>query len=165
MRKGDREMTKKYDDASWHYGGNYPVGLPTKNGATHIGMFLAWCIENDLIAKELEDESTEGIQKVKTREMTGAEFLIQVLDERILDEDLSELGQAFANDYYEMKTKFGKKFGFYLDDYVNAFGEIAKKRSVSYETLYHVEDSWENYDLLRGLITRRFAEWRKFRKK
>jgi len=58
-------MTKKYDDASWHYGGNYPVGLPTKNGATHIGMFLAWCIENDLIAKELEDEVIGNSDKRK----------------------------------------------------------------------------------------------------
>jgi hypothetical protein len=64
-----------------------------------------------------------------------------------------------------MKTKFGKKFGFYLDDCDNVIGEIAKKRSILYETLYHVEDSWENYDLFRGIITRRFAEWRKFRKK
>jgi hypothetical protein len=37
----------KYDDASWHYGGDYPEDLPNENVATHIGMFLQWCIEND----------------------------------------------------------------------------------------------------------------------
>ena len=33
----------KYDDASWHYGGNFPKGLSRKNGATHIAFFLVWC--------------------------------------------------------------------------------------------------------------------------
>ena len=28
----------KYDDASWHYGGDFPDDLPEENGATHIGM-------------------------------------------------------------------------------------------------------------------------------
>ncbi|WP_262497415.1 DUF7832 domain-containing protein [Pedobacter caeni] len=28
----------KYDDASWHYGGDFPKDLPQINGATHIGM-------------------------------------------------------------------------------------------------------------------------------
>jgi hypothetical protein len=27
-----------YDRADWHYGGNYPKGLPPENGGTHIGM-------------------------------------------------------------------------------------------------------------------------------
>ncbi|RML48695.1 DUF7832 domain-containing protein [Pseudomonas avellanae] len=31
----------KYDDASWHYNGNFPSDLPDTAGATHIGMFLA----------------------------------------------------------------------------------------------------------------------------
>ena len=33
-----------YDKADWHSGGNYPADLPSDNGGTHIGMFLAWAI-------------------------------------------------------------------------------------------------------------------------
>jgi hypothetical protein len=46
----------KYDDASWHYGGDFPKGLPQKAGATHIGMFLAWMILNGLSSEELMEE-------------------------------------------------------------------------------------------------------------
>jgi hypothetical protein len=38
----------KYDDASWHYGGDFPKDLDDMAGATHIGMFVAWCLLNGL---------------------------------------------------------------------------------------------------------------------
>ena len=41
----------KYDDASWHYEGDYPEDLPTANAATHIGMFLAGVLKWDLLLK------------------------------------------------------------------------------------------------------------------
>ena len=28
----------KYDDASWHYNGDFPTDLPVEAGATHIGL-------------------------------------------------------------------------------------------------------------------------------
>lgn len=31
----------KYDYASWHYGGDFPEGLPETAGGTHMGMYLA----------------------------------------------------------------------------------------------------------------------------
>src|SRR6266404_3538306 len=34
----------KYDDASWHYGGDFPEDLPREAGATHTGMFVAWAL-------------------------------------------------------------------------------------------------------------------------
>ena len=40
-----------YDKADWHYGGDFPSDLKPEDGATHIGMFLAWIIENDLISE------------------------------------------------------------------------------------------------------------------
>ena len=30
----------KYDDASWHYGGDFPADLPQAAGATHIVMVI-----------------------------------------------------------------------------------------------------------------------------
>lgn len=32
----------KYDDVSWHYGGDFPKELTEKNASTHIGMFIGW---------------------------------------------------------------------------------------------------------------------------
>ncbi len=85
----------KYDDASWHYGGDFPEGLPQKNGATHTGMFLNWCINNDLISEELKEDSAEEIEKVKRREITGAEFVMESRDGKFSESDLSDLGNSF----------------------------------------------------------------------
>ncbi len=30
----------KYDDASWHYGGEFPADSPDEFGGTHIGLSL-----------------------------------------------------------------------------------------------------------------------------
>ncbi len=52
----------KYDDASWHYGGDFPKELPEKNSATHTGMFLNWCIHKGLISDELREDSADEIE-------------------------------------------------------------------------------------------------------
>ena len=112
----------KYDDASWHYGGDYPKDLPVENAFTHIGMFLAWCIDNDLTSEELQEDAEEEINEVKSRKMTGGEFLRKVCDEKFTDDDLSEIGNEFATDYYEDDTAFSKEYKNYSDDYVEIFG-------------------------------------------
>lgn len=99
----------KYDDASWHYGGDFPKKLPAENGATHIGMFLQWSIENNLFSAELYEDSEDDIIKIKEQKITGTEFLIKNCDEKFTHYDLNELGNGFANDYYENDTDFGKK--------------------------------------------------------
>ena len=60
----------KYDDASWHYGGDFPEELPEKNGATHTGMFLNWCIQHDLISDELKEDSADEIETVSYTHLT-----------------------------------------------------------------------------------------------
>jgi hypothetical protein len=144
----------KYDDASWHYGGDYPEDLPNENAATHIGMFMAWCIENDLMSEEQKEESGEDLQKVIDHKMTGAKFLINNCDEKFIDEDLSELGNDFTKAYYENDAKFAKKYSSYDDDFAFIFDE--------YETSYHVEDTWENYERIKKVIDQRFQEWKEF---
>src|SRR3978361_1838880 len=90
----------KYDDASWHYLGSYPKGLPQENAATHIGMFLTWCINNKFVSDDLLEDSREDIEKVKARQLTGAEFLWHNCDGKFTDEDLDQIGNGFAKDYY-----------------------------------------------------------------
>lgn len=148
----------KYDDASWHYEGGFPASLPNENGATHIGMFLAWCIENDLISDWLREEAEEEIQQVKEGKLSGADFLISVCDEKLLDEDLSEIGNVFAQDYYEDDTDFGEKFASYTDDYINTLDRE------ELESFYQIENTPENYQLLKKVIDKRFQDWKKYKK-
>lgn len=133
----------KYDDASWHYGGDFPTDLPPEAGATHIGMFLAWAIGRGLIAEFHREESIDALEKVRSRQMSGAQFLLQECDEKFTDEDLNEIGNAFAQKYYESE---------YLADYCAVFAEGGDT--------YRVADSWYNFDRLAPILDARFEEWR-----
>lgn len=154
----------KYDDASWHYGGDYPENLTNENAATHIGMFLTWCIENNLIADELRDDAKQEIEQVKNRKLSGAEFLIHICDEKLSDADLSDLGNKFAKDYYEDETDFAEQYNSFADDYADVFDEQAEAKGSEYESFYHVENTFENYELIKAVIDRRFQEWLTYKK-
>lgn len=134
-----------YDRADWHYGGNYPEGLPDENGGTHIGMFLAWAILNGQAGALLKEHSPQYLDALRARRITGREVLFEACDGKFWSDDLSEEGNAFAQVYYAVK---------YLDDYSATLGD-------SHPTLYHIENSWENYDRIAPVITRRFELWKK----
>jgi len=153
----------KYDDASWHYGSDFPEELPIKNGATHTGMFLNWCINNDFISEEFKEDHEEDIQSLKRREVTGAEFIVDFMDGKFSEYDLNETGNAFAHDYYKDDTDFGNRFSSFADDYVNLFDTKAEENDYEYETFYHIEDTYENYDLMKQVIDYRFEEWKEYK--
>ena len=69
-----------YDKADWHSGGKFPSDLPPENGGTHIGFFLAWIIQHDLIGEFHTQESSHAVEAVKCRRMTGRDFLFQQCD-------------------------------------------------------------------------------------
>lgn len=154
----------KYDDASWHYGGEYPENLSNENASTHIGMFLTWCINNDLLSEEVNEDAADETERVKRKEMTGAEFLIDVCDEKFSDHDLNEQGNQFARDYYTDDTNFAKKYNSFNDDYSAVFDKKAEEHNFEYESFYHVEDTFENYELIKPVIDQRFEEWKEYKK-
>ncbi|KPH13598.1 hypothetical protein [Chryseobacterium sp. ERMR1:04] len=153
----------KYDDASWHYGGDFPEGLPSKNGATHTGMFLNWCIHNDLHSEEMKEDFKDEIESLKRREITGAEFLLEVCDGKFTEHELNDLGNSFAKDYYVDETDFSDKFSSFATDYINIFDSKAEESDYEYETFYHIEDTYENYDLMKLAIDHRFEEWKEYK--
>ena len=139
-----------YDRADWHYGGDYPEGLPPENGGTHIGMFLAWAIMNGLEGEFHREESPASLAAVRARQMTGRQFLFKECDEKFWGEDLSAEGNAFAKYYYDGTEEQG---GPYFEDYESALvGDLP--------SMYHVEDTWQNYDQIAAVINRRFEEWK-----
>ena len=137
------------DKIDWHSGGNFPDDLPPENGGTHIGMFLAWIINNDLIGEMHLEDSIEFINSVKNREKTGRDFLIEQCDGKFWDEDLNKEGLEFTKYYYD-----DDKSNLYINDYDELLGE-------GLETLYHVENSWDNYDKIKKRVDERYLEWKK----
>lgn len=138
----------KFDDASWHYEGDYPDDMPDSAAATHIGMFLAWALLHGMAGEELADDSAEALAALQRRELSGAQFLITELDEKLIDEDLNAEGAAFALAYYVGDDHDSR----YIDDYFAAF-------SVDEASLYRVPDTWEHYERLAPAIDARYARW------
>lgn len=138
----------KYDDASWHYGGKFPKELPDAAGATHTGMYLAWALLSGLGGAVHLLEFPENIQRLKSRTVTPGAFFLDACDGKFTDEDLNEEGNAFTVAYF---SDFEK--GDYLADYKRILGQ-------GLSDLYYVKDTWENFDLLKPAMKRRFNKWK-----
>ncbi len=132
------------DRMDWHSGGDFPEDLAAECGGTHIGMYLAWIVNNELYGELHQEESSESIEKLKNREITGLDFLINDCDEKFWTEDLNEDGEAFTKHYYTEH---------YFVDYEKILG-------TNLSTLYHVENSWDNYDKIATVLDQRFKEWK-----
>jgi hypothetical protein len=138
----------KYDDASWHYGGTFPKELPSKSGATHTAMFVAWALLSGLAGEIHVIDFPQDILKLHSRSLTPARFFLDECDGKFTDEDLNKEGNAFTLDYFD-----GFKNCQYLKDYEAILGG-------ELESLYYVKDSWENFDLLKPVLDQRFSDWR-----
>jgi hypothetical protein len=105
----------KYDDASWHFGGDFPEGSPREYGGTHIALLLRWCFLKGWAGPLHLDEEPDEVERVKSGRMSATEFLFKYCDGKFTDEDLNAEGNRFIEQY------FGEKGGF-LDDYAKNFG-------------------------------------------
>ena len=136
----------KYDDSEYFFMNFTDDDLPVEAGATHIGMFMAWVIMHDLFSDDFH--STQEIEKVKSRKITGRDFVIDSCDGKLCDEDLSEEGNKFVMWYYESK---------YFDDYCKVF-EISGD---GVNEFCGIEDKWENFEKLTLVLDKRLNEWKK----
>ncbi len=140
----------KYDDASWHYDGDFPEELPNEKGATHIGMFFAWCLLNGLGSECHLEEFEDEFNELKNEKIIPGQYFINTCDEKLTDEDLSEEGNQFALYYYDSEDSE------FNSDYLTSMDPEDEL-----ETVYHVEDSWENYRTLAAVISEKFKIWKK----
>ncbi|MEK5232007.1 hypothetical protein MHB42_09550 [Lysinibacillus sp. FSL K6-0232] len=137
-------MVIVYDKAKYHIEGDFPANLAIKQAYVHTGMFVGWLIDNQLYSEELEEDGWEEIVHFQARRLTGTE-LYQAWDGVLTDDMLNREGNAFAASYFDFEQ------GCYLQDYEETFA--------SYDSLYAVEDTWENYWTLKAVIDQRYQEW------
>lgn len=137
----------KYDDASWHYGGDFPAELPPEAGGTHIGMFVAWCLLSGLAGEIHANEFPKELEALREKLVTPGAFFLSACDEKFTDEDLSDEGNRFALAYYQGDPNP------YLADYERLFGR-------EHPSLYDVPDTWESYERLRPTLDYRLQTWR-----
>lgn len=135
----------KYDDAEWHYGGDFPDGTPVSYGFTHIGFFLSWVVETDLLSDFIRSESPGAVIAARNRTVSPI-ALLEDWDGKLVNDMLTEEGNKFAAYYYNLESDSG-----YIPDYVEEFSEYGA---------YEVEPTWENFDRIKPVIDRRYQEWR-----
>ncbi|MDH5783992.1 MAG: hypothetical protein OEZ16_00105 [Chromatiales bacterium] len=133
-----------YDRADGHYLGDYPSDLPPQNGGTHIGIFFTWLLNRNLLNERLVAQFPFELEEVFNREYSGRQFLADRRDGQLAEEDLSDTGNAFALAYYDSDI--------YFRDYAEIL--VGDKPSI-----YHVEDSWENYEKMAERIEARYSAW------
>jgi hypothetical protein len=137
-----------YDKAKYHYAGNYPEDLPEEQAFVHTGMFLGWILDHDLHDSDFWQDVARYVASFKSREMTGAQVYEYACDGVLLDEMLNAKGNSFAHDYFDFER------GKYLQDYEELLvGGLP--------STYHVEDTWENYEIIARRISSRYAEWKR----
>lgn len=107
-------------------------------------MFVAWCLLSGFAGEDVEDE----LEPLESREVTPGGFLLKVLDEKFVSDDLTADGNAFAVAYYAGENDDSR----YIDDYLDAFDTTAAN-------IYRVEDSWETYAVIADRIAARFRAW------
>ncbi|MBP6563882.1 MAG: hypothetical protein KA214_10445 [Neisseriaceae bacterium] len=139
------------DCAQWHYEDDFPPKLPQSQASTHIGLFLCWIIMNHLESELLAEHLVDDLAQVRARTMTGRDFLLNLAEGQLLSDDLSPVGLAFTQAYYQDEAQEG--YGQYMVDYYLALNVM------KLPSLYHVLDSWHQYDLVAKHIDVAYAAW------
>ena len=134
-----------YDKAEYHSRGDFHSDLDEYQAFVHTGMYVAWLIDRDLISDEFMKELQREISACKRREKTGAQ-VYESRDRCLIDDMLNKTGNSFSAKYFDFEK------GMYLVDY----GELLAD---SLPSLYHVRDTWENYDVIKRRIDQRFSSW------
>ena len=81
------------------------------NGCNHIAIFMRWCIEHDMVAPEFHENCPYIIEGVLSGEHTDIRaFILEYFDGELMPYQLSYMGAAFANFYYNWDDKNPKHF-------------------------------------------------------
>lgn len=133
------------DRVDWHLNEDFPNELPEENAGTHIGMYLNWIIDNGLIGEMFVSESFEAVENVKAKRMSGRDFLFEECDGKFWNDCLNPVGEEFTKAYY-LSDKYLNDYSFTFDD--------------SGDSIFSVENSWENYQKIKSVIDKRFEKWK-----
>lgn len=139
----------KYDDPNFHLDNDFPDDAPEDNAVTHMGFFFAWALSRGLISDfhREEEDSAVLLRQFGERKMSPRDYVIQFCDSQFTNEDFSDVGNAFVEHYY-------------MQHY---FGDFSNEFEASVESIYHVDDSWENADKMVPVLDKRFEDWNRRR--
>ena len=144
----------KYDDAEYLFL-NFETERDNDDAGTHMGMYLGWAILRGLGGEQFSaPEAASHIQRLKAREITGAEVLWDRCDGKLTDDDFNAVGNAFTAAYYEK---------FFTRDYERVFQRDFVDTGHAVDDLCSVPDTWANFERMAHVLDQRFAQWQKSR--
>ena len=127
----------KLDDADYHAGAAVAAGQPAENAFVHIGLFLGWLIRHDLVRGD--HIPADHLAAVRDGWWVGSDLADDV-DQKLMTDDLTEDGAAFAAARYEA----------YLGVYNEVFADLPD---------YAVADDVDARARIEAAIDRLYAEW------
>lgn len=135
-----------YDRWDSHADSAEEDGFGAEAGATHIGMYLAWCHAAGLLGKFHFEEFPEDVEKLAKREITPGAWFLSACDGKFWDEDLNDEGNEFTKHYYNGDG--------YFADYV------ATCKPEGENSDYSVPDTWNSFEKLKPVLDERLRVWR-----
>ncbi|PYS67377.1 MAG: hypothetical protein DMF69_23235 [Acidobacteria bacterium] len=136
--------------ATYHLDGAFPDELEIGQSYVHTGMFLGWISDHDLYSEFFGQEFYVLIAAFKARNLTGAK-VFEACHGVLTDEMLSVEGNKFAQDYFD----------FDRDKYQEDYNDLLCKELPS---MYHVADTWPNYEMVKHMIDKRYLDWKRRRR-
>ena len=108
-------------------------GAPSIDRAAMVpGMYLAWCVNLQLVAAPFEAAHGRDLLRLRYRELTPAAFFLKTTGGRLTQDLLSEHGARFAEYQY------------------------AVYRSENRATLLAAKDDWDTYDAIAADLTKAY---------
>jgi hypothetical protein len=136
----------KFEDASWHSEGDFPEDLDADAAATHGGMYVAWLTLLGLVSKSRQADFPQTKEDLMNRVITPGQCFLRDFDGKLTTEDLGSGAIGFTKHYY-----LPAKRGFH-SDYMKALG-------LNDDNFYTAPDSWETFEKLGAVFSKRFNAW------
>ncbi|MGV3552572.1 DUF7832 domain-containing protein [Rhizobium sp.] len=135
-----------YDKAKYHIESVTDLGLDEDQAYVHTAFYFRWLLEQRLYGSLMEE--TDEFLMAFHQGNASALDVYKAWDGCLVDDMLTDAGNAFSRHYFDFET------GFYLKDY-----EILADGLPSF---FHVQLSEENYQKLKPMIDQAYSAW-KFR--
>jgi hypothetical protein len=142
-----------FDKAKWHVNDAFPKELNQYQSYVHTGLYVAWLVDNNFYEEDFKSENDEAVLKHLKRQTSPVKFYELQLDGVFDAEGLTQEAIKFTSHYFDFEN------GKYLEDYFSILDPNDELPS-----LFHVEDSWENFEKLKPVLNERLREWRQLEK-
>jgi hypothetical protein len=142
------DSTYVFDKAIYHRESVESDRLPDSQAFVHTAFFIVWCVEKDLINDKFKQQFNNQIVKVKSKQVSPTK-LFQDMGGIFIGGILTLEGYNFAMKYFHLSN------GQYLKDYEKLNFVTRKNKSI-----YAVEDTWLNYEIVRKLLDKKYSKWK-----